>query len=131
MEYYTDSLEHVLAELDRLDLLIRAQVWRARELRKGERDGSPAFYIPEDEVEALLEQPVGSPFWAGIPLPPDTQQALQNTLDEMGSLTHARTAESLRRGIDLRLARLGDRLGLSAFDLDVLLVCLAPEIDRR
>ena len=131
MEYYTRSLEHVLAELDRLDLLIRAQVWRARELRKGERDGLPAFYIAEDEVEALLEQPVGSPFWARLPLPPDTQQALQNTLDEMGSLIHARTAESLRRGIDLRLARLGYRLGLSAFDLDVLLVCLAPEIDRR
>ena len=55
MEYYASSLEHILAELERIDLLIRAQVWRARQAQAG--DGElQGFYISEQELEALKAQ---------------------------------------------------------------------------
>ena len=131
MDYYTSSFEHILAELARLDLLVRAQVWRARRLQEGEQEGLSPFYIPDAEVETLLEKTVGSPVWAQISLPPELQDDLQATLDRMADELEGCVAESLRRGIDLRLVRLARTFGLSVFDVDVVLVMLAPELDRR
>ena len=90
-----------------------------------------AFYIAEDEVDTLLEKTVGSPVWAEVALPPDLHNSLQARLDEMAAGINERVAESMRQGIDLRLLTLAGSFGLSTFDLDVILICLASEIDRR
>ena len=42
-----------------------------------------------------------------------------------------RAVESIRLGVDLRMLRLAGLFSLTRFDLDVLLVCLAPELDAR
>ncbi|HUL12448.1 MAG TPA: AAA family ATPase, partial [Methylococcaceae bacterium] len=131
MEYYATSLAHILAELGRLDLFIRAQVWRARQLHKGEQDGLAPFYIGETEVETLLQKAVGSPVWAEVPLPAELQSDLQTALDRMAAEVEQRVAASLSRGIDLRLISLAQTFGLSAFDTDAILIALAPELDRR
>src|SRR5262245_29626237 len=131
MSAYTSSLQHILAELARLDLLIRAQVWRARQRHADEEQGLPAFYIPEAEVDTLLEAAIGAPTWAAVPLPPDLLEPLQARLDQMAAEIAQRTAESLRQGIYLRLVALAHLFGLAAFDVDVILICLAPELDRR
>ena len=41
---YTTSLEHILAELERFDLLLRIQAWRAGQRREdaGRAIGAPA-----------------------------------------------------------------------------------------
>ncbi len=55
------SLDHTLAELARLGLLIRREV-----LRQRLRDGRPAsdefrgLYIADDEVDALLDAPLST-----------------------------------------------------------------------
>ncbi|MFL6199165.1 MAG: hypothetical protein ACJ76J_08315, partial [Thermoanaerobaculia bacterium] len=75
MEPYTSSLEHVLAELERIDLLIHAQVERARAAvpDQGELQG---LYISEQELDALLAQPSGLPRWAAVPQRPEVEEAL-------------------------------------------------------
>ena len=126
---YVTSLEHILAELERLDLLLRIQVWRARQVR-GEAGDLAAFYIPEAEADEFLDKTLGMPVWAGVPLPPELRETAQARLDELSAEADRHTAESLARGIPLRLAELGAMFGLTEFDLDVILLCLAPELDR-
>jgi hypothetical protein len=128
---YATSLQHVVAQLERLDLLIRAQVWRARQRSDGDEDGLAAFYIAEGEVDALLERPLGVPSWAALPLPAGVREAVQARLDQMLAEIAGRAAASTREGVVLRLDLLAERFGLTDFDADVVVACLAPELDRR
>jgi SpoVK/Ycf46/Vps4 family AAA+-type ATPase len=130
MDHYTTSLEHVLAALERLDLLIQVQVWRARQGHNNEEE-LPALYIPETEVDALLDKAIGSPSWANVPVPPDMQERIQHWLDQMAEAISQHAEESRRQGVFPRLVALVQRFDLVTFDLNVILVCLAPEIDRR
>ncbi len=126
---YRTSRQHVLAELERLDLLLRVQVWRARQAR-GEAGELAAFYIPDAEAEELLDKAIGQPLWAGVPLPPQLLTAVQARLDRLSRDIAEQTAQSLSQGVCLRLAALAAMFGLTTFDLDVVLLCLAPELDR-
>src|SRR6516165_1021813 len=65
-EPFRKSLDHVLAEIERIDLLVEAQVRRARQLHKD--DEFQGLYISEQEVDALIAQPIGLPRWAVAPL---------------------------------------------------------------
>src|SRR5438067_777810 len=129
-EATTTSLGHILAELERLDLLLRVQVWRARRWHEDRGDELAAFYIPEAEPDALLDKAVGTPTWATVPLPAELAETVQSRLDRMGEDVDSRVAASLDRGVPLRLVLLAHLFELSAFDADVVLACLAPELDR-
>ena len=131
MDMYGSSLEHLLAELERLDLLIRVQVLRARQTAESATDELAAFYISEKEVDTLLEAPLGLPLWSAAPLSADAQEHIQQQLDQMAATIQARLANSLHQGIYPRLVVLAHLFDLSAFDVDVILLCLAPELDRR
>src|SRR5208282_1180312 len=63
---YGSSLEHILAELERIDLLIEAQIRRARQSQ--EQDSLRGLYISEQEVDLLMARPMGMPYWAAVPL---------------------------------------------------------------
>ena len=130
MGYYSTSLQQILAALERLDLLLRAQVWRARQRHGDAEEQLAAFYIPEAEADALLDKAIGAPTWATVPLPPGLREALQTRLDRLAADLAQHTAESLRRGVPLRLAELARLFDLTALDVDVILACLAPELDR-
>jgi len=126
---YATSLQHILAELERLDLLLRTQVWRARQGR-GEGGELAAFYVPEAEADEFLDRAIGTPVWAGVPLAPELRETAQARLDQLALEIARHKAESLDQGVPLRLAELGRTFGLTEFDLDVILLCLAPELDR-
>jgi AAA+ superfamily predicted ATPase len=128
---YTTSLEHILAELQRLDLLLRVQVWRSRQRHGDAEEELAAFYIPEAEVDALLDKAIGAPTWATVPLPSELRETLQTGLDRLATDIAQHTAETLRRGVSLRLVELARLFDLTAFDVDVILTCLAPELDRH
>ncbi len=126
---YQTSLQHILAELERLDLLLRTEVWRARQGR-GEADELAAFYIPEAEADELLDKAIGTPAWARVPLPAQLAAAVQARLDQLSADIAERAEQSLGEGIPLRLAGLAQAFDLTGLDLDVILICLAPELDR-
>jgi SpoVK/Ycf46/Vps4 family AAA+-type ATPase len=126
---YSTSLQQIVAELERLDLLLRVQVWRARQGR-GEAGELAAFYISDAEADELLEKTIGAPVWADVPLPRQLTDAVQAKLDQLSLAIAEHTAESLSHGVPLRLVALAGLFDLTAFDLDLILVCLAPELDR-
>jgi hypothetical protein len=128
MPAFTDSLAHLLAEMERIDLLIRLQISRRCKLQ-AEDEQFRGLYISEQEVAALLRKPIGMPQWLmpqpGLPADP---------VSELSQLEHrisARKQESLNKGIELRLERLQQLFELTQFDLDALLICMAVEFDLR
>jgi len=129
LEYYATSLDHILAELERIDLLIQLQVGRARQLHATD-ENFQGLYIPEEEVDALLAAPAGLPRWATDPLPL-AQAEVQTALDQVALKIAWRKTASKQRGIPLRLDQLAQICQLDAVDVDILLICLAPEIDLR
>jgi hypothetical protein len=102
MQPYATSLEHVLAEVERLDLLLRAHLSSAL----------PAAGAPGD---------------AGGGLPADPGAALAHKEDEIAG----RVRESARSGVCLRLLRLAGCFELTRFDVEALLLALLPEFDAQ
>ncbi len=126
---FASSSEHLLAQLERIDLLIRSRVAHLRRVHS-EDEHFRGLYISEQEVDALLERPLGAPPWLKA-LEEGRLTDVDAALDRLGRRIAQRCAASLECGVDLRLPRLADAFGLAAFEIDVLLVCLSVEIDLR
>lgn len=118
--------EHLAAELARLDLLLRLGVAGARRhwASRPEATGGHLF-IGDAEVDWLLSgsRERGPGAADGI--------ELRGRIVECERGLEDGVEESQRRGIFLGLPSLGRLFGLSRFELDVVLLCLAPELRRR
>ena len=125
---YDHTLAHLLAEMERVDLLLRAQVTRARQLNTVD-ERFQGLYISEQELDQLLARPNGVPSWA---LGSDEHRArVASGLEALQYNTTTTAEASIRAGRSLRLPRLAALYGLDAFETDCLLVCLATELDLR
>jgi hypothetical protein len=125
---YASSLEHLIDELGRVDLLVRAQVARARHAAGGEE--LRGLSISDDDADELLDRPIGRAAWELVPPPPAILD-IDAAIEGQRAAIVARRAESFRRGTELRLAALAARFELTRFDVDALLLALAPEVDAR
>ncbi|MCP5088855.1 MAG: ATP-binding protein [Rhodobacteraceae bacterium] len=88
------------------------------------------FYVSDEEVKQGFEQPLGRPKWATVASPLD-QAEIQAMLGALSATIARQKSESLRRGISLPLDTLAHCFQLTNFDIDVLLICLATELDMR
>jgi hypothetical protein len=113
---FGDPMEHLVAELDWLDLLL------ARGMRNlgAAPSANPGVYITGDEAAGLIGTP---------PAVRDT--SLDAGLELLRAGIDETAARSARRGVRLPLRQLADRLGLSAVERQALIICLAPELDRK
>ena len=126
-QYYSTSLDHILAELERIDLLIQSQVYRARHNHQTDSEFQ-GLYITESEIDALLTQPAGLPHWSGVDAEPSEYGA---GLEKITADIENKKAQSITSGVKLRLCELEKTFQLNTFDKDTILICLAPEIDLR
>ena len=124
------SVRHVLAELERLDVLLRVQAWRVR-AGHGDDPELAGLYAPDTEPDTLLDRPLGTPPWAARALSDEMRAVVSAALDRCAAEVQAREREAAEIGTELRLASLAAHFGLTRFDVDVVLTCLAPELDRR
>ena len=129
MDFYANTLEHLLAEAERVDLLIRAEVARGRRLNAAD-EPFQGLYISEQELDRLLARPVGVPAWAEENAN-RSRQDLARDLERIEHQIAESVSRSLERNVPLRLPRLAQLCGLDRFDLDSLLICLLPELDLR
>jgi ATPase family associated with various cellular activities (AAA) len=127
-EFFSSSLEHLLAELERIDLCVRAHVAQVRRTY-GKDEQFRGLYISEEDVDQLLKQPIGVPL--KISKDEDLARELETQLRKIEIQLDTRKQESQRRGVEMRLNRLQEIFQLDRFELDVILLCLAPEIDLR
>ncbi len=103
-----EELADVLRDLERVDRRLRRQVERARLLHR-DPDELRGLHISEQQVNEVLARESGMPEWSAA---------------EDADRESPRRASARLRG----LARL---FGLEELDVDVLLTCLAPEVDPR
>lgn len=126
---FASSTEHLLAEIERIDLLIRARIAHLRRSQE-EDEHFRGLYISEQEVDELLCKPLGAPQWMRS-VEPGRWADIDAALRERDGALEARVAASIAGNVELRLERLRELFGLARFGVDVLLVCLAAELDLR
>jgi SpoVK/Ycf46/Vps4 family AAA+-type ATPase len=129
MEYYDNSLQHILAELERIDLLIQVQLQRLQENQPNDT-AFQGLYISEDELEELLAKPIGQPHWATATTPFDDDE-VEAVFEEISTDIQERKVASIQQGITLRLEELARSFHLTIIDINILLICFAPELDLR
>ncbi|MGM9489711.1 ATP-binding protein [Ideonella sp. YS5] len=125
---FANSTEHLLAELQRVDLLIRARVAVLRR-RQSQDEHFRGLYVSEEEVDGLLERPLGQPRWLD-----DDARWLKDVRGKLETLLQSnerRVEASRAAGSSLALDRMRASFGLSAVDVDALLVALAVDFDLR
>ena len=107
-------LNDLILALQRLDRLLERAVAVAQTVYKSEATADPyrGLYISQDEVEQLLIREPGA-----STLHPDGQEFTEPLANSVGNTS--------------QLAWLQQSFSLSTFDIDLILIALAPEIDLR
>jgi AAA+ superfamily predicted ATPase len=124
---YDSNAAHLRDELRRLDLLIER---RANDLRRRREmtDGlaaSKGVFISHEEFDELVRPALSDE--ANTPAPRDDQDRLTEFDDAIDASIEA----SLERGVFLGLPSLATRFELSWLERQAVVVCLAPELDRK
>jgi hypothetical protein len=128
MEPFENGTAHLLAELRRIDLLLQRQVLRLRAANLLTEDQFRGLYIPDAQVDALLRHAR-----KGVPEDSSVAGAAQTTdlIRQLEKETEGRLRATAAAGIELPLPRLAAAFGLTRFDVEVLLIAVAPELDLR
>ena len=113
------SVAHVLGRLAVLEEQVRHAVAQRRRTDPDPDDAFRGLYLADEHVDRLLNRSA-----AARPVEHAPAHALLGRVEEAAD----RAEES---GHPVRLRELAREFGLSAFDLDVLLVALAPDLDPR
>jgi hypothetical protein len=121
---YSNGHEHIADLLARHDWLLRREIARGHARRPNDILGFAA--ITEQEVERLLDDANGEPARPAADL-----DAIDNALQSLEQRIAVRMEESLAQGVRLPIIELANRFGLSELEIDILLACLAVELDRR
>lgn len=131
MQNYQNSQDHLIEELERLDLIINLQILRQRY--------DPAYtgfnefrgmFISEQEIDVILKKDT-------INSDKDSKQAASEIQKVLSAIEHvekqiaSHVTHALKHDIYLPFVYLAKVFHLTPFDLDALLICLAPEINVR
>src|SRR5215213_7658996 len=130
---YANSWDHLSDELQRLDLLIRLQLLRQRRRQPSNPlDQFRGLVVTETEVASLLGDPPDAAdeddYVAQSRMEEDSLSAV---LGEFEKMIAARRELSRQEGIYLSLAHLVELFQLTPFQQSVLLLALAPQLDRK
>lgn len=121
---YKNSLHHLREELQRLDLLIFRQI---REFRGQRGEDVPEAYkglfISEGEIDGILnrDRRPGD----------ETDPLFGGRLEAFNASIARNAAASLEKGVYLSLVHLSHIFRLSSFDINCVLICLAPHLDLK
>ncbi len=123
MTAYKNNLEHLLDELRRIDLMVSLHCRRFKREHGERADGFQGLFISEYEINDILAT---NPYF--IEIQSDEEFEKINSLTEKIELRKMKTRSE---GKPLRLQMLSELFNLTPFEIDTMLVCLAPELDLR
>jgi hypothetical protein len=133
-EPYENNLAHQNGALLVLNLRLHRQVlrWRATHHAQASPDELLGLCISDPDVDRILD----GLYAANAPPEADALdqapiETLTTLLKDAAACHQAREAASLAAGVPLRLNLLAERLGLDAFEQQVVLLTLAPEMNQR
>ncbi|MHC4366633.1 MAG: AAA family ATPase, partial [Planctomycetota bacterium] len=124
---YTDNYDHLADELRKLDLLIRRQVvaLQMKNSAMPKAAARPGVYISHEEIEWML---CGHQDNRAESL---ELEQIRNKIEQLQREIDIRISASLRSGVFLAIPRLSRLFALSPFELQTVIICLAPELRRK
>ncbi len=131
MENFANGVEHLLAELQRLDLMLQRQILRLRAARLVTENEFRGLYISDAQVDALLSGLSREAIGATSQDEPVGAQKLSVRIEQMRHQIDARAQASHAAGINLPLPRLARIFQLTPFEVEIFLIGVAPELDLR
>lgn len=143
---YNNSGEHLADELLKLDLRLHLQVLALREVSGAgdygaeppDRTGSNLFrglYISDEDIDRMTSPTAPTaPDNPGEKENPSTSLKRNSLLDQLTKLNETislKVENSLDAGVHLPLYHLAAVFHLSPFEREILVICLAPELDLK
>ena len=125
------SLRQLQAELRRLDARIGRAVRRWQLAGQDPGDAFRGLYVSDVEAVDLLNRRVGANWGQTVTLDPLEEQVYLAAEHAAGLEVQQIAALARDQNIRLRLEHLQHSFGMDRFDLDALLICLAPCLDLR
>ena len=125
------SLLHIKLELTRIDVLIQREVQRWQQAGQDTGDSYRGLYVTDNEVDHLLKQPFGFNWGQSTNMDPRIENYFQEAYSTAELQTKEFTDQAAKDQQDLRLLNLAKVFILNPFDLDLLLLCLAPSFDLK
>ncbi len=122
---YNTDIEYLLDELHRIDLVIRFYLNKYRANQQGFMDDLRGLYISEDEIDTILQTPLFEKRSG-----PYSDPELEH-IETLTREINQKKKNSIERGKKLRHHMLSVLFYLTPFEIDILLICLAPELDQR
>ncbi|HEY9247136.1 MAG TPA: ATP-binding protein, partial [Candidatus Methanoperedens sp.] len=123
MTSYSTNLDNLLDELRRIDLIVSLHCKKFK-VEHGERaDGFQGLFISDNEIDTILKT---HPYSTEVH-PDSDLERIDALVEEIGK----KKLKTTREGKTLRLQTLQELFHLTPFEIDALLICLAPELDLR
>ncbi len=130
-EVETDlNWRYLTAELERIDLLIQRQINLWQLAGQDPQDDLRGLYLTDREINSLIQRPFAS-HWGHLAEKPQTNQEFSTQVEERHKRSLEILAQAAQQDIQLRLAHLIQSFQLDQFEINTLLICLAPVLDLR
>lgn len=129
-DFYATSIQHLLAELKRIDVLIITEIEVRRQQLSPDANMIKVYGVSDDEIDTLIRESIDTPD-NQIKHPYQLNDRVVQFLEKQKNDIVASRSGSIARNIPLRLERLRELYALSPDEFDILLISLAPEIDNK
>ncbi len=125
MTVYENNFEYLLDELKRIDLLLRLNLEKSKSENSNEDNYFMGLSISEDEVNTIIQTPIYQE------KKDDFKDIWFEKIETITREIETKKNESIKQGKFLNLHHLARIFDLSPFEENILLICLAPELDLR
>ncbi len=123
MTAYKTNLENLIDELKRIDLIVSLHCSKFKKEHGEKADSFQGLFISDNEIDTILKtHPYSTEIYPDADL--EKIDALVEEIGRKKLITHS-------EGKSLRLHTLSLLFHLTPFEIDALLICLAPELDLR
>lgn len=121
--FYENHREHLNDELKRINLIVYLYLEKWRKDIPNDAYGLQGLCVTEDEVDAILR----NSHYREYVISDSAHEKIRKITQDISKKEN----ESLKRGKELRLNKLSRLFNLQPFEVDILLICLAPEMDLK
>lgn len=125
MTIYENNFEYLLDELKRIDLLLRFNLEKSKSENSNDANDFMGLFISEDEVNTIIQTPIYQE------KKDDFKDIWFEKIETITREIETKKNESIKQGKFLNLHHLARIFDLSPFEENILLICLAPELDLR
>ena len=126
----TISMRYLQSELARIDVLIHREVRRWQLTGQNMDDNFRGLYVSDTDADALLQRPFSSSWGQNAP-PDEVDQTFKDMFAYAEAQSQQFLQECMQQGTTPRLFYLASIFKLQRTDLDILLICLATNLDLK